>query len=56
MSGCIPIISNKTSPPEVVGESGMSVNDISVDEIYFSLNKVCNFSLNLRKNLLNSIQ
>lgn len=55
-NGCIPIVSNKTSQPEVVGETGIMVNDISVNEIYLSLNKVCNFSLNLRKNLLNSIQ
>ena len=55
-NGCIPIVSNKTSQPEVVGETGIMVNDISVNEIYLSLNKVCNFSLNVRKNLLNSIQ
>ena len=36
-NACVPIVSNKTSQPEVVGKSGIIVKEISIDQIYSTL-------------------
>lgn len=46
-NACIPIVSNKTSQPEVVGKSGIIVKKISIDEIHNTLKYT--YSINKKK-------